>query len=86
IANLLLTLRIKTFRKHLVLYFSTFGIIDSFTAIFVIFATISFLPTLTLDPAQAALILATLLLIMTIAYTPFGAWLFNHPKIGPRLL
>ncbi|MCL9638537.1 MFS transporter [Lactococcus lactis] len=86
IANLLLTLRIKTFRKHLVLYFSTFGIIDSFTAIFVIFATISFLPTLTLDPAQAALILATPLLIMTMAYTPFGAWLFNHPKIGPRLL
>ncbi|MDR3127828.1 MAG: MFS transporter [Bifidobacteriaceae bacterium] len=85
-ANLGLTLRIKTFRKHLVLYFSTFGVIDSYTTIFVIFASVSFLPTLTIDPAQAGIILAIPLLIMTFVYSPIGAWLLNQPRIGPRVL
>lgn len=35
------TLRIKTFRKHLVLYFCTFGAIDAFNMIFLYFATYS---------------------------------------------
>jgi Na+/melibiose symporter-like transporter len=85
-ANLGLTLRLKTFRKHLVLYFSTFGVIDSYTTIFVIFASVSFLPTLTIDPAQAGIILAIPLLVMTFGYSPFGAWLLNHPKVGPQKL
>ncbi|WP_336626601.1 MULTISPECIES: MFS transporter [unclassified Microbacterium] len=35
------TLRIKTFRKHLVLYFATYGAIDAFNTIFLYFATYS---------------------------------------------
>ncbi|MDR3191037.1 MAG: MFS transporter [Lactobacillaceae bacterium] len=85
-ANLALTLRIKTFRKHLVLYFSTFGVIDSYTTIFVIFASVSFLPTLTIDPALAGVILAIPLLIMTFAWSPVSAWLLNHPKVGAQKL
>jgi Na+/melibiose symporter-like transporter len=85
-ANLWLTLRIKTFRKHLVLFFSTFGVIDSYTTIFVIFASVSFLPILTIDPSAAGVILAVPLLVMTFAYSPLGAWLLNHPKIGPSKL
>lgn len=85
-ANLGLTLRIKTFRKHLVLYFSTFGVIDSYTTIFVIFCTVAFLPTLTIDPKAAGVILAIPLLVMTFCYSPIGAWLLNHPKIGAQKL
>ncbi|MDR3241223.1 MAG: MFS transporter [Lactobacillaceae bacterium] len=85
-ANLALTLRIKTFRKHLVLYFSTFGVIDSYTTIFVIFASVSFLPTLTINPAAAGVILAIPLLIMTFVWSPISAWLLNNPKIGAQKL
>ncbi|MCT0013810.1 MFS transporter [Weissella confusa] len=85
-ANLALTLRIKTFRKHLVLYFATFGVIDSYTTIFVIFASVSFLPTLTIDPSIAGVILAIPLLVMTFTYAPIGAWLLNQPKIGAQKL
>ncbi len=84
--NLALTLRIKTFRKHLILYFSTFGVIDSYMSIFVIFASIAFLPILTIDPSVAGVILGIPLLIMTFIWSPIGAWLFNHPKIGPSKL
>jgi len=35
------TLRIKTFRKHLVLYFCTYGAIDAFNTIFLYFSTYS---------------------------------------------
>ncbi|AEB06674.1 sugar transport symporter [Coriobacterium glomerans PW2] len=83
-SNLAMTLKIKTFRKHLVLYFSTFGVIDSYTTIFVIFATVSFLPRLTIDPAAAGVILAVPLLIMTFAFAPIGSWLINHSKFGPQ--
>lgn len=37
------TLRIKTFRKHLVLYFCTYGAIDAFNTVFLYFATYSLL-------------------------------------------
>lgn len=37
------TLRIKTFRKHLVLYFATYGAIDAFNTIFLYFSTYSLL-------------------------------------------